>query len=441
MNNGVFENFEAECSLLGSILQEPSLLDELNLKYTDFKDSRNRYVSKAIEGLVEAKAPIDLITITTWLGERNLLDKIDGVSYISDLANSVPSTANVKYYEKLVKSCAKKRLIQRTLEKMSSKLSEVENEEELDSLIGKGFEVIQNAGESKLNGFTHIKEVMIDVYDNAEEDKGDVIGTPTGFYDLDRMLGGMRGGDFIVIGARPSMGKTAFMLNVANGAAKSGDLVPIFSLEMKLLSLGQRMVSSEGRIDSRRLKIGGKNLTGDEWTKLTMAIGELCSLDVLLNDTSAVTINDIKKELTKLRKENPNRRITCLIDYLQLITGDPKFKGNRQAEISDISRQLKIIAQDLDIVIVGLSQLSRSVEQRQDKRPMLSDLRESGSIEQDADIVMFLYRDDYYDKESENKNLLECIVAKQRDGAVGTVQLAFVKEYGAIVNLDRGVQN
>jgi replicative DNA helicase len=437
MINGVFENYEAESSLLGSILQEPSLLDEITIKYTDFNDTRNRYLAKAVEELTNQKAPIDLVSITTWLGERNLLEKVDGVSYISDIATSVPTTANAKYYHKLVKSCAKKRLIKRTLDKMSSKLSETESEDELDSLIGKGFDVIQNAGESKLNGFTHIKEVMIDVYDQAEEERGEIIGTPTGFHDLDRMLGGMRGGDFIVVGARPSMGKTAFALNVSNGAAKSGDLVPVFSLEMKLLSLGQRMVASEGRIDSRRLKIGGKTLTGEEWGKLSMAMGELCSLDVLLNDASGVTINDIKKELTILRKANPERRITCLIDYLQLITGDPKFKGNRQAEISDISRQLKIIAQDLDIVIIALSQLSRSVEQRQDKRPMLSDLRESGSIEQDADIVMFLYREDYYEKDTENKNLLECIVAKQRDGAVGTVQLAFVKEYGAIVNLQR----
>lgn len=437
MINGVFENYEAESSLLGSILQEPSLLDEITIKYTDFYDTRNKYLAKAIEGLVEQKAPIDLVSLTTWLGERNLIDKVDGVSYISNIAASVPTTSNAKYYYKLVKSCSKKRLIKRTLERMASKLQETESEEELDSLIGKGFEVIQNAGESKLNGFTHIKEVMQDVYMQAEEERGEIIGTPTSFHDLDRMLGGMRGGDFIVVGARPSMGKTAFALNVANGAAKSGDLVPVFSLEMKLLSLGQRMVASEGRLDSRRLKIGGKTLKAEEWTKLTMAIGELCHLDVLLNDTSGVTINDIKKELTKLRKENPNRRITCLIDYLQLITGDPKFKGNRQAEISDISRQLKILAQDLDIVIIALSQLSRSVEQRQDKRPMLSDLRESGSIEQDADIVMFLYREDYYEKDTENKNLLECIVAKQRDGAVGTVQLAFVKEYGAIVNLQR----
>jgi replicative DNA helicase len=437
MIDGVFENFEAECSLLGSVLQEPSLLEELDFKYTDFKDSRNRYISKAIESLTEEKAPIDIVTLTTWLGERNLLDKIDGVSYISDLANSVPSIANVKYYEKLVKSCAKKRLIQRTLEKMSSKLSEVDTDDELDSLIGKGFEVIQNAGQSKLSGFKHIREIMHDVVLEAEEERGEIIGTPTGFEDLDRMLGGLRGGDLAIVGARPSMGKTAFALNVANGAGKSGDLVPIFSLEMKALSLGQRMTAAEGRIDSRRLKIGGSVLNGGEWSKLVMAVGELCSMDVLINDASGVTINDIKKELVRLRKENPDRRITCLIDYLQLITGDPKFKGNRQAEISDISRQLKIIAQDLDIVIIALSQLSRGVEQRQDKRPMMSDLRESGSIEQDADIIMFLYREEYYERDTEAQNLLECIVAKQRDGATGTVQLYFEKTFGVILNLDR----
>ncbi|NRD81154.1 replicative DNA helicase [Bacillus sp. BRMEA1] len=437
-----FYNIEAERSVLGAILLEPDeVLEKIELNHLDFFEEKNRYIVKAIQALMAANHPVDLVTLTTWLAENKLIENIGGVSYLSDLSGLVPTTKNVEFYQGIIKKNAKKRKIQKTLQRMQDKLYEVEDEDEIDNLVSSGINVLTDAGTSKETGFTHIKDVMMDVLDNAEIERGEVVGIPTGFSELDRMLSGWKPGELIIVGARPSMGKTQFALNLTTKAARYGALVPFYSLEMVNRSLGQRILASEAQVNSRNIKIGTTALTAENWSRLFHEAGLLGDSDILLNDKSGVTVHTIRKDLTKLRKQNPDRKILCFIDYLQLIQGDPKHKGNRTQEISEISRSLKTIALDLNLTIVSLSQLSRGVEQRQNKRPVMSDIRESGSIEQDADVIAFLYRDDYYDKESENKNIVECIIAKQRDGATGTVQLVFIKEYGRFVNIERRLEN
>ena len=264
--------------------------------------------------------------------------------------------------------------------------------------------------------------------------KGEVTGIPTGFTELDKMTAGFQRNDLIIVAARPSVGKTAFSLNIAqNVATKTDENVAIFSLEMGADQLVMRMLCAEGNIDAQRLRTG--SLTSDDWAKLTMAMGSLSNAGIYIDDTPGIKVNEIRAKCRRLKQEQGLGMI--LIDYLQLIQGSGKSGENRQQEVSEISRTLKGIARELQVPVIALSQLSRGVESRQDKRPMMSDIRESGSIEQDADIVAFLYREDYYDRETENKNTIEIIIAKQRNGAVGSVELAFVKEFNKFVNLER----
>ena len=264
---------------------------------------------------------------------------------------------------------------------------------------------------------------------------GDITGIPTGFAELDKMTAGFQRNDLIIVAARPSVGKTAFALNIAqNVATKTDENVAIFSLEMGAEQLVMRMLCAEGNIDAQRLRTG--SLTDEDWGKLTMAMGSLSNAGIFIDDTPGVRVKEIRAKCRRLKQEQGGLGM-ILIDYLQLIQGSGRSGENRQQEVSEISRSLKALARELQVPVIALSQLSRGVEQRQDKRPMMSDIRESGSIEQDADIVAFLYRDDYYDKESENKNIIEIIIAKQRNGPTGTVSLAFVKEYNKFVNLER----
>ena len=264
---------------------------------------------------------------------------------------------------------------------------------------------------------------------------GDITGIATGFAELDKMTAGFQRNDLIIVGARPSVGKTAFALNIAqNVATKTDEKVAIFSLEMGAEQLVMRMLCAEGNIDAQRLRTG--SLTDEDWGKLTMAMGSLSNAGIFIDDSPGVRVQDIRAKCRRLKQEQGGLGM-ILIDYLQLVLGSGRSGENRQQEVSEISRSLKALARELQVPVIALSQLSRGVEQRQDKRPMMSDIRESGSIEQDADIVAFLYRDDYYDKESENKNIIEIIIAKQRNGPTGTVSLAFVKEYNKFVNLER----
>ena len=291
----------------------------------------------------------------------------------------------------------------------------------------------KNAG-----AFHQIKDVLVRTYDNIEvmhNRVGDITGIATGFAELDRMTAGFQRNDLIIVAARPSVGKTAFALNIAqNVATKTDEKVAIFSLEMGAEQLVMRMLCAEGNIDAQRLRTG--SLTDEDWGKLTMAMGSLSNAGIFIDDSPGVRVKEIRAKCRRLKQEQGGLGM-ILIDYLQLVLGSGRSGENRQQEVSEISRSLKALARELQVPVIAFSQLSRGVEQRQDKRPMMSDIRESGSIEQDADIVAFLYRDDYYDKESENKNIIEIIIAKQRNGPTGTVSLAFVKEYNKFVNLER----
>ena len=310
-------------------------------------------------------------------------------------------------------------------------------EDEVEEVLAEAERKMMEVSSRKNAGdFKPIADVLVDTFENIERlhnQKGDVTGIPTGFTDLDRITAGFQRNDLIIVAARPSVGKTAFALNVAqNVATKTDENVAIFSLEMGADQLVMRMLCAEGNIDAQALRTG--DLEDEDWKKLSLAIGTLSNAGIFIDDSPGVRVNEIRSKCRRLKQEHGLGMI--VIDYLQLIMGSGRSGENRQQEVSEISRSLKALARELEVPVIALSQLSRGVEQRQDKRPMMSDLRESGSIEQDADIVSFLYREDYYDKETENKNLIEIIIAKQRNGPTGTVTLAFKKEYNKFLNVD-----
>ncbi len=432
------QNIEAEQAVLGAIFIEPQALTLASevLIPDDFYRAAHQRIFNTMLKLADKGEPVDLVTVTKDLADAKILEEIGGVSYLSDLANSVPTAANIEYYAKIVEE---KSILRRLIRTASNIAQEGYNrEDEVDSLLDEAEKHIMEVAQRKNTGaFQNIKDVLVKTYDNIEllhHRKGEITGIPTGFSDLDRMTAGFQRNDLIIVAARPSVGKTAFALNIAqNVATKTDENVAIFSLEMGADQLVMRMLCSEGNINAQNLRTG--NLTPEDWGKLTMAMGSLSNAGIFIDDTPGIKVSEIRAKCRRLKQESGLGMI--LIDYLQLIQGSGRNKENRQQEVSEISRSLKALARELEVPVIALSQLSRGVEQRQDKRPMMSDIRESGSIEQDADIVAFLYRDDYYDKESENKNIIEIIIAKQRNGPVGTVQLAFVKEYNKFVNLER----
>ena len=436
-----YYSLEAEQSVLGSLISEDNTdcLVISELKHTDFFLSKHRYLFKAIETLMEKEVTPDVVGVTAWLSSAGLSHEFETLELFEMMEAASPH--NFKYHQKIIKDHARRRTVQKTLARMQEKLVETGDIEELEELLLKGIDTLTNVTTTTQTSFTKISDIMYDLVEELEIDKGEIQGVATGFTEFDKMTTGLKGGDFVVIGGRPSMGKTAFALNLVMGVASNGALTPVYSLEMKNGPLGRRMLSSRANVEGRRLKQGGSAISNDDWIRIGHGSGELSTLDIMISDVSGVTINQIKKDMERLRKLHPDREIVCLIDYLQLISGGSKYAGNRQQEISEISRELKKIALEQNLVMIALSQLSRSVEQRQDKRPVMSDLRESGSIEQDADIIGFLYRDEYYDRESAQKNIVELIITKQRDGEVGTVELAFVKEFGKMVNLDRKFDN
>lgn len=426
-----------ENSFIASVFAEPGVLRHIDVDPGVFYDPRNRFIMESIKTLLEQKQPIDLTFVSMHLSDTQKMDKV-GLGYLSDTAKSFSNGDNAEAYYKHIVEKYQLRLTYRMAIKLQESLEGVESSEEHGELVLKAAKAMQDSVNVQTSGFTHIKEVMIKTVMSATELREGITGIPTGFTDLDRLTLGWQRNDLVIIGARPSMGKTAFMLNTAEKAGKSGALVPIYSLEMSDVALGNRMVASNGRIDSKRLKQGAGVLNGEEWSRLVMSSGVLSDYDILINDQAGVKISQIETELRDLRRKNPDREILCLIDYLQLILGDERLFGNKNNEVGDISRRLKLLCKELKITIIALSQLSRGVEQRQDKRPMMSDIRDSGQIEQDADVIGFLYREDYYDPSSDQKNLIELIISKNREGEVGTVQLAFEKEFGRMMNLWRG---
>ncbi|MBR2568400.1 MAG: replicative DNA helicase [Paenibacillus sp.] len=432
------QNQEAEQAVLGAILlQSEALITAMErVQVEDFYLPGHQHIFEAMIELNEENQPIDLITLTSHLQDRKLLDEVGGVSYLARLANAVPTAANVDYYAQIIEEKSMLRRLIRTATQIVTE--SYAGDDDVSALLSDAErKILEISNQRSSSGFIAIKDVLMEVYEKVEnlnENQGGTTGIPSGFQDLDKMTAGFQRSDLIIVAARPSVGKTAFALNIAqNVGVRAKETVAIFSLEMSAAQLVQRMICAESNVDATRLRTG--SLEDDDWEKLTMSIASLSEAEIYIDDTPGVTVADIRAKCRRLKKERGLGMI--LIDYLQLIHGRGKAGESRQQEVSEISRTLKQIARELEVPVIALSQLSRGVEQRQDKRPMMSDLRESGSIEQDADIVAFLYRDDYYDKESEKKNIIEIIIAKQRNGPVGTVELVFLKNFNKFVSYER----
>lgn len=404
-----------------------------------FYQKRHQRIYRAMLSMHEDGEIIDIVTLTARMQASDELTSCGGVSYLGSLASMVPTARHYEQYAEILRSRFVRRQLIRTAQEQ---LSEAWQSDDHEAVIAQMQASAINLADqsSKKKEFRRIGEVAVETFEVVEDrytnrSEGGTTGIESGFIDLDRMTAGFQRSDLIIVAARPSVGKTAFALNVAQYAGVvSRRKVAIFSLEMSSGQLVQRMLSAEQNIDANRLRTGF--MEENDWERLGTAVGRFTEADIFIDDSPVMTAQDIAAKSRRLHKEVEGLDL-ILIDYLQLIAGRGKAGENRQQEVSEISRTLKQLARELDIPVIALSQLSRAVEQRQDKRPMLSDLRESGAIEQDADIVAFLYRDDYYDKESEKKNIIEIIIAKHRNGPVGTVELAFLKNFNKFASLDR----
>ncbi|WP_420911980.1 replicative DNA helicase [Listeria grandensis] len=432
------QNVEAEQAVLGAVFLQPEALITASeiLMPDDFYRQGHQLIFQAMLELSDQGKAVDVVTIYEALASTGKIEDVGGLPYLTELSGAVPTAANLEYYAHIVEDKALLRRLIRTATQIAT--DSYAREDEVETLMDEAEKnILEVSSRKNVGAFKNIKDVLVKTYDDIEilhNRKGDITGIPSGFSALDHMTAGFQRNDLIIVAARPSVGKTAFALNIAqNVATKTDENVAIFSLEMGAEQLVMRMLCAEGNINAQNLRTG--SLTADDWQKLTIAMGTLSNSGIYIDDSPGVRVNEIRSKCRRLQQEAGLGMI--VIDYLQLISGSGRNGGeNRQQEVSEISRSLKALARELKIPVIALSQLSRSVESRQDKRPMMSDIRESGSIEQDADIVAFLYRDDYYDHESENDGTIEIIIAKQRNGPVGTVQLAFVKEYNKFVNLE-----
>lgn len=422
-------SIEAEQSVLGSILLEKDLLimvaDQLTKE--DFYAEQNAEVYDAMLTLFRKQEPIDLITLTDLLKNRGVFEKSGGISYLTNLGTAPDFSQNIMAYAKIVKD---KSILRQLIQASTETIQNCYNTElEIEHVLEKAEKAVFDVAQTKdSKGLVHIENVVYDTFEILQDlyyRKEKLTGLTTGFTDLDRKLGGLQKTDLILIAARPAMGKTAFSLNIAqNAAVKNKAKVAIFNLEMSKEQLIQRMISSASHVELNKLKTG--DLDEEDWAKVTQGSNVILNTDIYIDDSPGITANELRSKCRKLKIEKGLDLV--LIDYLQLMEGDARSES-RQQEISKISRSLKILAKELECPVVALSQLSRAPEARSDHRPMLSDLRESGAIEQDADLVMFLYRDDYYHKDSEQKNITEVIIAKHRHGEVGTVPLTWLGQY------------
>ena len=432
------QSIEAEQSVIGCMLLDKEVIPTVTelLKPEDFYRADHREVYEAILDLFEKAEPIDLITVSERLKLRGTLDSVGGLEYLTNLANIVPTTENAKHYAKIVEEKA----ILRKLIKVSTDIINMgyEASEEVAYVLDKAekgiFDLLQKRN---TQGFVPIKDVLVDTFNRLEElynSKGYITGIPTGFIDLDYKTAGLHNSDLVLIAARPAMGKTAFVLNIAQHVAVHSKVpVAIFSLEMSKEQLVNRMLASEAMVDSQKMRTG--KLEDSDWQKVARALGPLSEAPIYIDDTPGASIMEIRAKCRRLKIEKNLGLV--VIDYLQLMQGKGGKSDSRQQEISEISRSLKILAKEINVPVLTLSQLSRAPEQRQDHRPILSDLRESGAIEQDADIVMFLYRDDYYNPDTDKKNVAEVIIAKHRAGSTGTVELAWLGQYTKFANLEK----
>lgn len=430
-------NIEAEQSVLGSMLldKEAVAVAVDGLKPEDFYLDAHKEIFEAMVDIFDRGEPVDLVTVVEELRQRTTLDAVGGVSYITDLSMTVPSTANIKYYVAIVEE---KSILRRLISACNEIIKEsYEAKEDIDIIVDHAEKkIFQVSQRNTTSDFEPIKDILLDTYTKIEElskNKGKIIGIPTGFVDLDQKTSGLHPSDFILVAARPSMGKTSFVLNVAQHAALRADVpTAIFSLEMSKDQLVQRMLSSESNVELQKIRTG--ELTEEEWIRLVEAAGPLSQAPIYIDDTPGISVMEMRSKARRLKMEKGLGLI--VIDYLQLMTGRGRAE-NRQQEISEISRSLKALARELSVPVIALSQLSRAPEARTDHRPMLSDLRDSGAIEQDADVVMFLYRDEYYNPDTEKKNIAEVIIAKQRNGPTGTIELVWLGQFTKFVNYEK----
>lgn len=434
------QNVEAEQAVLGAMLIEREAISKVAelLRSEDYYREAHRLIYNAMIELFNKNDAVDMVTVIEFLRKEDKLEAAGGIAYVTSLANSVPTAANVLYHARIVEEKA----LLRQLINAATNIAGMgyEGSEEVTSILDSAEKMILSVSSRKMGGdFTPIKSIIFEAFNKIEQlyaSKGSITGLATGFKDLDRLTSGLQPSDLILIAARPSMGKTAFVLNIAQhiGIAEK-KAVAFFSLEMSKEQLVQRMLCAESAIDSQRLRIG--ELEAKDWTKLVSGADRLSAAPIFIDDTAGITVMEMRSKARRLKIEYDLQLI--IIDYLQLMQGSGKGKGgeNRQQEISEISRSLKALAREINVPVIALSQLSRSVESRQVKKPMLSDLRESGSLEQDADIVAFLYRDDYYNPDSDKKNITEVIIAKHRNGPVDTVQLFFHKQFTKFSDLSK----
>ncbi|HEO4380081.1 TPA: replicative DNA helicase [Streptococcus agalactiae] len=425
-------DIQAEQSVLGSIFIKPEKMIEVAeyLKPNDFYRPAHKILFKAMVSLADRGEAIDIVTIKSTLESTDELGMVGGISYIAEIVNAVPTSSHAEHYAKIV---AKKAQLRSIIDNLSDSIGNAYDEDmDIDEIIAKAERsLIEVSQASNKSSFRPIHDVLLENHSKIEErsnNTSQITGIETGFYDFDKLITGLHEDQLIVLAARPAMGKTALALNIAqNVATKSNKAVAVFSLEMGAESLVERMLSAEGTIINHHIRTG--NLTVNEWQRLIYAQGQLAEAPIFIDDTAGVKITDIRARARRLSQETDGLGL-IVIDYLQLIQGSRS--DNRQQEVPEISRQLKIIAKELKVPVIALSQLSRGVEQRNDKRPIMSDLRESGSIEQDADIVAFLYRDAYYQDKKEGQpenDITELIIRKNRHGNLGTVKLYFHKEY------------
>lgn len=441
------QSIEAEQAVLGAILIEnevmPVVLEIINEK--DFYRETHKVIFNAMMSLYSKNEAIDMVTLTEVLRKEDKLEKADGIKYITFLAGVVPTAANVKYHSQIVYEKSVLRKLIRISTEIAAKAYDGSEEikEQLDSAEKT---ILDISTRQNTNEYTMTEDMLMDVVNHFQmlaENKGNPVGIPTGFTDFDKLTSGLRPSDFIILAARPSMGKTSFALNLVQNVAIRGHklrkreepyVVAFFSLEMSKEQLMHRMVCAEAQIDSQRVMSG--ELSNLDWEKVWSTCDTLMKAKIAIDDTPAISVLEMRSKARKIKSEQGLDLI--VVDYLQLMQGNAKrINEGRQQEVSDISRSLKALARELNVPIIALSQLSRSVESRQVKRPMLSDLRESGSLEQDADMVAFLYRDDYYNPETDRPNVTELIIAKHRNGPVDTIPLFFHKQFTKFIDLSK----
>jgi replicative DNA helicase len=428
-------NIEAEQSVLGSLLIDRDAIIKVAayLKPEDFYVNANGTIYKAVLDLYNKREPTDFVTLSDELERREVLDDIGGVSYLSSLLNTVPTAVHIEYYGRIVERHATlRRLIDAGTEIVGIGFQDkVDTEDALDAAERALFEVSQKRQTKDFQAIADVLDRYFDQIDYLQQNRGEVVGVPSGYTDLDQLTGGLQRSDLIIVAARPSMGKTAFSLGLAYGAAiQHGRSVGIFSLEMSADQLVQRLLATETGVDSHRLRLG--MIDDNEWDRISRAFGRLSEAKIYIDDSANASIMDVRSKARRLQAESGLDLL--IVDYLQLMSG--RRSENRVQEISEISRGLKGLARELNVPVIALSQLSRAVETRADHRPMLSDLRESGSIEQDADIVMFIYRDEKYDENSDKKGIAELIVAKHRNGPVGSINLRFFERTARFADLE-----